>query len=635
MRANPFESQLERLARTLTEQFGVQVVCQGDNAWTDGRQIVLPSLPDPLNEDLERMMLGFLDHEMAHVAFSDFGVAEQFMKKHPGREGMLNVVEDALIERRAMERWPGVRANLDAMFGQVRDRVVQLITQREPFDRFATAVYLKLAHHGDMLGLDREVAGYEDLLDRFAAVQETTHAAVLAEDLLKRWLSSHPQKRQTPRPGDGNRSSSSTGSNSPSGSGQAEDSDSESASNQRSPSPEDDSPQTADSDTAGSSDDQESSADADGSDSQGPAKGSGVQSTNGKSRRPKRGNPDSSVGDSRPAGQANPATASSHHGGTLIGEALAGAIADAVSQLSNSAEYRAFTKQYDRIDTVAAAKDPDVQTLLATGVDVVRRLRRGLANALRSAERRWWRDDQVRGSLSPRTLYRLCTDRRLLDVFRIRSTVQGRSTAVSIVLDASGSMTTRKMDVARQAMRVLLESLGDLKIATEAFTFTTGDRFNLAEAAKRTGQDANQLHGRFSRFGNLEIGLIKQYQEPVKAALRRLPTVRGSGLTPLGEAMHIGASRLSVRPESRRIMLVLTDGKAGCECGDAAATDHAKHVADRCRKAGIELIGVGIQDDSLCAIVADTIVIHELQDLPAQLCKLLGRTLKRGVCHVG
>lgn len=43
MRANPFKSQLERLARTLTEQFGVQVVYQGDNAWTDGRQIVLPS----------------------------------------------------------------------------------------------------------------------------------------------------------------------------------------------------------------------------------------------------------------------------------------------------------------------------------------------------------------------------------------------------------------------------------------------------------------------------------------------------------------------------------------------------------------------------------------------------------------
>ena len=138
MRVNPFESELERLARTLTEQFGVQVICQGDNAWTDGNKIVLPSLPEPLTrrgreasglrpagitrpacqgeppEDaLERMMVGFLDHEMGHVAFSDFKVAEVFAKKHPGKEGLLNVIEDARIERDAMQRWPGVRRNLD------------------------------------------------------------------------------------------------------------------------------------------------------------------------------------------------------------------------------------------------------------------------------------------------------------------------------------------------------------------------------------------------------------------------------------------------------------------------------------------------------------------------------------------
>jgi hypothetical protein len=41
MRANPFEGQLERLARTLTEQFGVTVLCQGDCACTDGRRILL------------------------------------------------------------------------------------------------------------------------------------------------------------------------------------------------------------------------------------------------------------------------------------------------------------------------------------------------------------------------------------------------------------------------------------------------------------------------------------------------------------------------------------------------------------------------------------------------------------------
>ena len=167
---NPFESELERLARTLTEQFGVQVMCQGDNAWTDGKQIVLPSFPEPMDESLERMAVGYLDHELAHVAFSDFDVAAEFEAKHPGRLGLLNVVEDALIERRAMERWPGIRRNLDMMFHQIRDRVAGLIAQRGLFDRFCTAVYLKLSHHNDMMGLENDVAGYDDILAGFARI---------------------------------------------------------------------------------------------------------------------------------------------------------------------------------------------------------------------------------------------------------------------------------------------------------------------------------------------------------------------------------------------------------------------------------------------------------------------------------
>jgi hypothetical protein len=99
MNGNPFESQLERLARTLTDRFGVQVTCRGDQAWTDGRRIVLPSLPEPMSTPLERMTVGFLDHEMGHVAFSDFQVVSRFSKEHPGCEGLLNVVEDARIER--------------------------------------------------------------------------------------------------------------------------------------------------------------------------------------------------------------------------------------------------------------------------------------------------------------------------------------------------------------------------------------------------------------------------------------------------------------------------------------------------------------------------------------------------------
>ena len=202
MRFNPLEGQLERLARTLTEQYGVNVECRGDNGWTDGKRIVLPSLPQPMDPALERMVVGYLDHEMGHVAFSDFSMVGEFAAKYPGREGLLNVVEDARIERCLMERWPGVRANLDAMFAQVRDRVISLIRQRDAFGRFCTAVYLKMSHHRDMLGLDSCVRGFEPLLAELPRLRNTRDAAELAERILQRWLTEHPPQK-TP---DGDRS---------------------------------------------------------------------------------------------------------------------------------------------------------------------------------------------------------------------------------------------------------------------------------------------------------------------------------------------------------------------------------------------------------------------------------------------
>lgn len=648
MRTNPFESQLERLARTLTEQFGVNVICQGDQAWTDGRQIVLPSLPEPMAEPLERMMVGYLDHEMAHVAFSDFSVVKVFLDRYPGCEALLNVVEDALIERRAMKRWPGVRTNLDTMFEQVRNRVKALIAQRGPFDRFCTAIYLKLAHHGDMIGLEPEVAGYEDLLDQFAGVRDTKDAATLAEHLLHRWLSKNPPQAQQPQSGqseqqqegaDGDRSSGQDGKQSdPSQrdldeSGQATDErQSDAAQPDSDPNCDQEEDQPSASNSPGSEHESELPDEADaptGPDSTETEPCDGEQSASGQSTG---GAGDS---DATEGGERSIQNAAGQGGRTLIGEALAEAIAEQVAQMDASREYRVFTKQHDRIDVLPVADEREVKALLATGVDTVRRLRRGLANALRSAEKRWWRGDQTHGQLSPRTLHRLCMDRPRLDVFRVRSMVQGRSTAVGIVLDASGSMTTRKMAVARDAMRVLLEAMADLKIATEAFTFTTGREFAFDNACQQTGQDPQTLRERFSRFSNLEIGLIKQFEESVKAGLRRLPNIRGTGLTPLGEAMHIGATRLLPRPESRKIMLVLTDGKPGCEGSADASRMHAQHVAERIEKTGIELVGVGIMDDSLCAIIADTIVVHELNDLPVHLCKLLGRTLQKGLRYVG
>lgn len=651
MKNNPFESQLERLARTLTEQFGVKVICQGEEAWTDGRQIVLPSLPEPLDQKLERMVVGYLDHEMAHVAFSDFQFVGEFSQKHPGYEAMLNVVEDALIEKRAMQRWPGVRANLDAMFAQVKDRVMALAEQRDAFGKFCTAVYLKLAHYNDMLGLEAHVAGYENLLDGFATVQSTRDSAGLAEQLLTSWLANNPPQCQNNSNTNGGKGDGSSNQTNDGGSnanachpedpenrdGDVEDADlpDSSSINQT----DGDTAQTEGSEQADKS--KRARAATGGKDSEARSnvsRSDGANSSASSDSAAASPNAARACAGKQEAPEATNQASSSPNGAggsSLVTQALVEAIAEQVAASTASGEYRVFTKQFDRIDVVPTANEREVRELLKKHVDVVRRLRRGLANALRSREKRWWKEDQIRGALSPRSLHRLCLDRPQLNVFRTKAVVQGRSTAVSIVLDASGSMTTNKMDVARDALRVLLQALSDLNVATDAFTFTTGNNTNICSLAQQGGKDLNDLRQRYSRISNLEIGLVKQFDEPVKAALRRLPGIRGTGLTPLGEAMQIGAMRLVPRRESRRIMLVLTDGRAGCESNDGAAVAHAQYVANQIEKAGIELVGVGILDESLRAIVADTIVVHELKDLAAQLCKLLSRTLLKGLRNVG
>ncbi len=59
------------MARTLTDRFGVTVVCRGELAYTDRRRIVLPTLPGSMDEPLERMVIGYLDHELALIAFTE------------------------------------------------------------------------------------------------------------------------------------------------------------------------------------------------------------------------------------------------------------------------------------------------------------------------------------------------------------------------------------------------------------------------------------------------------------------------------------------------------------------------------------------------------------------------------------
>ncbi len=94
---------LDRLGRTLAHEAGVTVQVGGDQAFTDGRVIHLPSLPTTLTEANWRVTGGLLNHESAHVLHSDFSA----IPSDAMLAQVLNTLEDPRVEHHFCRRYPG------------------------------------------------------------------------------------------------------------------------------------------------------------------------------------------------------------------------------------------------------------------------------------------------------------------------------------------------------------------------------------------------------------------------------------------------------------------------------------------------------------------------------------------------
>lgn len=95
---------------------GINVTQRGINAYVKsdrtGRpvQVNLPYLPDNATEELCMAIQGFLDHEVAHILFTDFTLLEEANKT--GAHSMFNMIEDARIEKAMAKRFAGSGHNL-------------------------------------------------------------------------------------------------------------------------------------------------------------------------------------------------------------------------------------------------------------------------------------------------------------------------------------------------------------------------------------------------------------------------------------------------------------------------------------------------------------------------------------------
>ena len=105
---------LPLLASVLGKRYGVEVVIDGDTACTDGHTIYLPSLPLDSDESLLVQVRGFIDHESAHIRFTDFEAFQRNVE-NPVLKYIINIIEDWRVEKAMSGIFPGCRANLNKL----------------------------------------------------------------------------------------------------------------------------------------------------------------------------------------------------------------------------------------------------------------------------------------------------------------------------------------------------------------------------------------------------------------------------------------------------------------------------------------------------------------------------------------
>lgn len=170
--------------------------------------------------------------------------------------------------------------------------------------------------------------------------------------------------------------------------------------------------------------------------------------------------------------------------------------------------------------------------------------------------------------------------------------------ALSVLVDASGSMSGANEEMASRVLIALTEAAKAAGFSYEASLFE-GDTFKIIKG-----------------FGEACEG-------PVRERLGGLNAEVGGG-TPLGDAMFQAGVRLSMKPEARKVMLVLTDGMPN----DGAAVSQ---MVTRLRGMGIEVIGVGILTDAVKNFFPQHAVVNDLDDLGPRIFECLAPIVMPGI----
>jgi cobaltochelatase CobT len=279
--------------------------------------------------------------------------------------------------------------------------------------------------------------------------------------------------------------------------------------------------------------------------------------------------------------------------------------------VDDASRYHPFTTGFDEIVEAEELCDPEELARLRQQLDqqlshlqgVVSKLANRLQRRLLAQQQRAWEFDLEEGMLDASRLARIVANPMLALSYKREREADFRDTVVSLLIDNSGSMRGRPITVAAMCSDILARTLERCAVKTEILGFTTR-AWKGGQSRERWVQEGKPRNP--GRLNDLRHVVYKAADAPWRRSRKNLGLMLREGLLKEnidGEALDWAYRRLRVRPEHRRILMVISDGAPvddstlSVNPGNYLERHLRKVIADIEGRGDVELIAIGIGHD--------------------------------------
>ncbi len=233
----------------------------------------------------------------------------------------------------------------------------------------------------------------------------------------------------------------------------------------------------------------------------------------------------------------------------------------------------------------------------------VSRLANKLQRRLQAQQNRSWEFDLEEGMLDAGRLARVVANPTTPLSFKVEKDTEFRDTVVTLLLDNSGSMRGRPISIAAICADVLARTLERCNVKVEILGFTTRAWKGGQAREAWLNEGRPQQPGRLNDLRHI---IYKGADAPWRRARPNLGLMMKEGLLKEnidGEALEWAHRRAMMRPEARKILMVISDGAPVDDSTLSVnpANYLEKHLRDVIamveKRRAVELLAIGIGHD--------------------------------------